>query len=421
MSTAILLVTSCRWYATARLAISLADTGSRVDVLCPRGHPVTKTKIVHRVYDYQEVLPLRSLKMAIESSAPGLVVPCDDQAAILLHRLHANCRLHPNSRSVKTRELIERSLGNPESYPAFTARSTFLRRARDAGVPVPDTTEIPDAAALRAWFSANGFPAYLKADGTSGGVGVKLALNLECAEHAYARLSRPPRFIRVLKRCLINDDASFVLPWLRQTRSVVSIQKVIRGTEANSAIACWNGRLLACLNVQVLERRGKTGPATVIRVLENAQMHAIAEKVAACFGLSGLFGLDYILEEDTGVPYLIEFNGRATQTCHLNLGVGRNPAAALAGALAGVAPDSVPLTACDTIALFPQEWKRDPASVYLRTAFHDVPWACPRLLRDCMKRKLHERQWLSYESWAAFWETASHSPKGQIPPKGQIH
>ena len=408
MGSTVLLVTTCRWYTTARLAIAFSDAGCRVDVVCPRGHPVQKARVVHKQYAYQGTRPLHSLQKAIDAARPDLIVPCDDHATMYLHQLHAS------SPSPETRSVIESSLGDPQSYPAYTARTRFLLRAHEAGIPVPDTAEVADLAALRAWLATFGYPAYLKVDASSGGVGVKLVNDIDSAQRAFEQLAAPPKFVRVIKRLLINSDTSLLLPFLKRLRSIVSVQKAIRGVEANSAIACWRGRLLACLSVQVLERRDAKGPATVVRIVENPQMRRTAEKVSTCFGLSGLFGLDYIIDEQTGIPNLIEFNGRATQTCHLDLGLGKNPVDALVGGVSGASPRCLRVTDSDTIALFPQEWKRDPASSYLRTGFHDVPWSYPDLVRACVKRRLHEEKWLSYEKWQSFWEPAGRRSGSQI-------
>jgi hypothetical protein len=40
----------------------------------------------------------------------------------------------------------------------------------------------------------------------------------------------------------------------------------------------------------------------------------------------------------------------------------------------------------DTITLFPQEWMRDPASPFLTSGYHDVPWEEPELLRACVRK-----------------------------------
>jgi hypothetical protein len=43
--------------------------------------------------------------------------------------------------------------------------------------------------------------------------------------------------------------------------------------------------------------------------------------------------------------------------------------------------ESPKVTEKDTIALFPQEWLRNPASAFIRSGYHDVPWEEPELVR----------------------------------------
>jgi hypothetical protein len=53
----------------------------------------------------------------------------------------------------------------------------------------------------------------------------------------------------------------------------------------------------------------------------------------------------------------------------------------------------------DTIALFPQEWIRDPASSFLRSAYHDIPWEEPELIRDCVGNSRKQSAWYSRANW----------------------
>ncbi|MGC2065825.1 MAG: hypothetical protein WA641_06270, partial [Candidatus Acidiferrales bacterium] len=52
----------------------------------------------------------------------------------------------------------------------------------------------------------------------------------------------------------------------------------------------------------------------------------------------------------------------------------------------------------DTIALFPQEWIRDPASTFLQSAYHDVPWDKPDLIRACVRIRRKQHAWYSQQS-----------------------
>ncbi|MFZ0940193.1 MAG: hypothetical protein WAN63_12230, partial [Candidatus Sulfotelmatobacter sp.] len=90
----------------------------------------------------------------------------------------------------------------------------------------------------------------------------------------------------------------------------------------------------------------------------------------------------------SGNAHLIEINPRATQVGHLRLGPGRDLPAALSSVLSGDPLRAAPeVTEKDTIALFPQEWLRDPASTFLTSAYHDVPWEEPELLRACVSQR----------------------------------
>ena len=111
-----------------------------------------------------------------------------------------------------------------------------------------------------------------------------------------------------------------------------------------------------------------------------------------------------MLEASTGHAYLIEVNPRSTQVGHLSLGAGHDLPAALYAALSGKAvPTSPKVTEKDTVALFPQEWIRDPESPFLRSAYHDVPWEEPELIQDCVSnRRKTERLVLPVRTKAGF-------------------
>jgi len=114
-------------------------------------------------------------------------------------------------------------------------------------------------------------------------------------------------------------------------------------------------------------------------------MSTAAEKIAGKLNLSGMVGLDFMLEDQTGNAYLIEINPRATQVGHLPLGPGRDLPAALYAALTEETIREAPkVTENEIIALFPPEWKRNPDSAYLRSGYHDVPWEEPELVRACV-------------------------------------
>jgi biotin carboxylase len=231
-----------------------------------------------------------------------------------------------------------------------------------------------------------GLPTVLKANGTSGGEGVRVVHTIEEAYRAWRELQAPPLFARAAKRALIDQDKTLIWPSVLRRRSVVNAQEFVPGREATSAVACWRGTVLACLHFEVLQKRDSAGPSSVLRLIENPEMSAAAEKMVRRLDLSGLHGFDFMLEAQTGNAHLIEINPRATQVGHLTLGPGRDLPAALYAAVTGEDLHPAPrLTENETIALFPQEWMRDPDSAFLQSSYHDVPWDEPELLRACAR------------------------------------
>jgi hypothetical protein len=364
--------------------MALANAGCAVDVLCPPKHPVSETSAVHSTYDYNGLMPLRSIARALAASHPELVIPGDDLAARQLHQLYG-LELCKSRSTHDICKVIERSLGSPSSFDLVEARSAFMRLALEDGIRVPETSVIKSAKDLRNWIARFGFPCVLKANGTSGGAGVQVTNSIADAERALRKLQAPPLLARAVKRAIVNRDLTLLGPSLSRRGHIVNAQAFIRGQEGTSAVACWKGSVLASLHFEVLEKMHSTGHATVVRLIEHPEMTAAAEKIARRLNLSGLHGLDFILEAYTGNAYLIEINPRTTQVGHLALGAGRDLPAALYAAITGKKAEAATrVTEGETIALFPQEWRRDPSSAYLSSGYHDVPWQEPLLVSNCV-------------------------------------
>jgi glutathione synthase/RimK-type ligase-like ATP-grasp enzyme len=387
----ILLTATLRWPIAARLAIAFSSMGCRVDAVCPRQHPVTTTRAIQRIYPYSALKPLVSLRAAIESSAPDLVIPCDDDAAAHLHQLYVRTG-ETGSSANALRALIARSLGTPQACALATARGRLMVLAAEEGVRIPETAVVTRPGELNAWLAQHGFPAVIKVDRTWGGQGVSIVRNHEEAEYAFGIMRSRPAMVNGMARMLLERDPSFFLNSLKETRRSIILQDFIPGTPANRAVACWQGQVLAGISVEAIRTQHPTGPATVVRVIENPEMSEAVNRLVRRLGISGLWGVDFILEALTGAAYLIEVNPRATPICHLPLGAGRNLPAALYAQLTGTSPVAPPATIDhDVIAMFPGEWHRDRGSPYLRTDYHDIPWDEQRLVQDCLDRPWSER------------------------------
>jgi D-alanine-D-alanine ligase-like ATP-grasp enzyme len=405
----ILIATTCKWFTPARLAMSFANLGCNVEAVCPVGNALEKIRAVRRTHTYHALSPLDSFLIAIQSSNPDLVVPGDDLANKHLQDLYLREKDNGGT-ARKTSKLIENSLGSPDSFSFTTARALFMKLAEKEGIRVPKTAALADVTDLEAQSSKMGFPVVLKADGSSGGEGVKIVHTLADAKRVLKVLQAPLQLIRVAKRVLLDRDLRSLRSVVERRRSIVNIQEFVEGRDATSLVACWKGEVLAALHFEVVKKKYANGPSSVLRLIENEEISVAAEKLVKRLDLSGLCGFDFLLEKDTEKPYLIEMNPRATQVGHLALGPGRDLTAALVAAICGKADaDTRAVTDNRTIALFPQEWERNPQSSFLNSAYHDIPWEEPELIRDCLRTTRGWTDWRSLEELIRIFSTRHSS------------
>jgi hypothetical protein len=262
--------------------------------------------------------------------------------------------------------------------PRLISRYGFMEAARSEGIRVPATLPVGQESDLEAVIAALGFPLVLKSDGSWGGDGVIVVRNVADARAAFAKLSRVPSRLRSLVRAFRRRDAHFLQEIFSTVTRVVSAQRFIPGLPAASAFAAWRGEVIGAVYYDVLIAEGTQGPPSVIRRVDCAEIAQATRKIARRFGMSGIHGMDFI-RDAAGATHLIEINPRATQGSTLAFGPGRDIPAALAGCLVTDAP-ARPAITNDLVAFFPREWKRDPLSPYLVSAYHDVPWDDPGIL-----------------------------------------
>jgi hypothetical protein len=379
--------------------MALSRAGFEVRAICPSGHPISQTSVISRIYGYHALRTLSSLKLAIDQAEPDLMIPCDDLATSHLHRLY-HVENPPSGPTGGIRELIAGSLGEPSNYPLLDSRHQILDLAREQGITVPITCAVKTDRDLATWISEHGLPAVLKTDGSSGGVGVRIVRTTSEAQNAFRELKAPPLAARTVKRAIVDRDYSLIQPFLNRVPSSVSVQRFISGRDASSAVACWQGEAIASIEMEVIKTWKPRGPAAVIRIIDQPEMRDAIAKMVRQLGLTGLFGFDFMIEDQSAKPYLIEINPRATQTAHLCLGPGKDLAAALYSRFTKEPLRASPsLTDKDVIALFPQEWQNDPASDYIKFAYHDVPWEEPDFVKACIQSREREARWFSYENW----------------------
>jgi len=205
------------------------------------------------------------------------------------------------------------------------------------------------------------------------------------AHQVFKKLSRHCSFLLALKRRVVNRDPYWLLEARRRVPGVVSAQTYINGSPANCAMFCWEGRVLAGIAVEVLQARNPKAPATIVKLVDSPEMMDAASLLAARLGLSGFFGLDFMIDANTGIPQLIELNARPTPLCHLRLGPGRDLVGAMAATLFGRPLTAKLVTPANVIAYFPDAARVNEAEIPAG-AYHDIPEGAPELVTELLRR-----------------------------------
>ncbi|MDA9409929.1 hypothetical protein XH80_25255 [Bradyrhizobium sp. CCBAU 45384] len=336
----------------------------------------------NRTFEYRRTSAYDSMKAAIAASQPDLIVPCDDRVVAHLHRLYDEASARPGEAGMLgIAALIEASLGSPLSYPVIVRRSFLSNLAQLPEVHIPQTAAIGCIEDLLSWVRRHGLPAVLKLDGSSGGRDVIIIRSGAEVLPSLLWMRLRKSWVRGLKSFLVDGDAEAFLT-ARIPTAQICIQSYVPGRLANCAVACWHGDILGSAAVEVLQRSSEFGVASVVRRVKGEAMIATARSIAQHLNLSGIFGFDFVLDDATQQAKLIEINPRATQIDHFPSRDGPDLPSALLSALlnepiGSPIDDQIP----NEVALFPQEWSRDPASNWLARTYHDVPFEEPEFVR----------------------------------------
>jgi hypothetical protein len=385
---AILLAATLWWPLSTRVAIRFLRYGCPVSAICPKGHFLQHVQGLDAIFPYRTLKSLSSLESAIRQMVPDIVIPCDDRVVWHLHELH---RLKPD-----LRPLIEASLGAAEGFERVERRDLLLETAQTLGIRIPRTKLITSEEEIHNWFAEGERAAVLKLDGTWGGEGVAIAHSEQEAIDAFRRFSQPTGIATAIKRLLVNREPLSLSSRDKQAQPAIILQQVIEGWPANSMMACWKGEVLSMVSVEVLASQGATGAAFLVRMIENDDMTRAAHVLAKSLQLNGFFGLDFLVDQSTGQPHLIEMNPRCTQLGHLPLPGRTDLVGALCAKLSGegCASDEASVEG-RVIAFFPQAGQWNTKSLLPDGVYNDVPKGQLELVRELGRPSWPERQWIS--------------------------
>jgi predicted ATP-grasp superfamily ATP-dependent carboligase len=171
------------------------------------------------------------------------------------------------------------------------------------------------------------------------------------------------------------------------------IQAHIGGNSVLQSVAAWGGTVLAgYAREKLISHPAPKGPSTLTRTFHCPEARTFAERLAVAFGMSGLFGVEFIADSRTGELYLLEINRRITPGTHVgtmfDIDLCRALHDAISGARATVRTD-LREGEEHVIAHFPQEWLRDPTSENLRKYPVDAPWDDPELFQAMLRLRHH--------------------------------
>jgi hypothetical protein len=338
------------------------------------------------IYHYHPFESVASQAHAILSAKPDIIVPCDDAA---VWQLHETFEQRPEFRA-----LIEESIGRASEFAWIRSRVGIMNLAREMGLRTPDTYHLRCEKDIGNWSFRDSTPAVIKRNGTSGGQGVKLVRSEAEALEAFRQLNEPLPSIVKWKRRLVNCDPLAFWPSAPHPPVEVSLQKFVPGRPANAMFACWRGELLGVVAVEALATQGATGAGTIIRFIQEHEIVEISKRLVSRLCLSGFHGVDFIIEETTGEPFLLELNPRCTQLGHLVLPNQGDLVGALCRFLGSKNVDSFePPIDGNIVAFFPQAVSWNPDSPYFAQSHQDIPWREPALVRELLQDTWPERRW----------------------------
>ena len=369
----LLVSTAASWYAPARAPRAFAKAGFDVTLLTPRNALAEHTRHLSRIAYLPAMVTslhwVHAFAGIVKAVAPAHVIPCDEMSFRLLSLLVVSPPpdLRPQLQA-ELADLVRRSLGDPAHYRESADRTRVPAAAERAGLRVPPYVVAATIDDAERFAAAHGYPLAVRRAHSGAGDGTRIVADQVALVSAITALAAA--------------DPGDLEPDVARR---VIVQKVISGRTCYQNAVAWQGRMLAEYAGDRLQpaRADATAPGTVLHFHDAPDLGECARRLAAAFGISGLFTCEYVIDEATGDAYLVEVTRRIGPAAHYGAVLGVDLCAALRAAAQGEpAPGRSALEPGQqrTLVVFPGEWLRDPASQWLRRHPVDVPWDDPQLL-----------------------------------------
>jgi hypothetical protein len=284
-----MLIATGHWPYVTRFCIALRQQHFDLLVLAPSDHAV------HRMEDlYAQPLNrsrglAANIKKMVEDYSPALLIPTDERALLGLHKLYRKAKRSKAGSAIA--DLIRHSIGDEITFLLARKKSQFVDFAVQEGIRTPKVYLSGHPRYLLKKALACPLPAVVKQDDSGGGLSVRYAETHGQIANAIASLGRrSSRLVAIIKSIAYLDTTPLKRLWERPP--TISVQQYILGVPANRLVLCRQGKVLAGLSVEVLQTHYNSGPATVVRVINNAEMEEGVTKIIHRLGLSGFAGFD---------------------------------------------------------------------------------------------------------------------------------
>ncbi len=357
----ILLISLDQWPSCCRFPKSSNLAGFEVVTCARERDPINLSRFISKRFILPEEVKNRGQLLSVVAqscidSEAEFLIACDGGSVRLLSSLYAEIKDSDEELHQKVKRLIVSSRGNPEYYNHVFSKKLTIELAQDIGIRAPEQLVCASVDEAAGFASEYGYPVVLKGEfGVAG------------------------YYVRV---CADEMEVGGGFEAVGKAGQVIA-QRFISGKPAMANAAVYEGELLACAVFTKEECYPDfKGPSAVVRQIENAEMLEAVQKFAGHTGYSGIISLDFMLDEQ-GDAFLIECNPRPTPVSHLGHVTGTDLFKALYCAIAGekYKQDQSGDFEEKNIALFPKELARDNKSHYLYSAYHDVPWDEPELVK----------------------------------------
>lgn len=375
----LIVALNTNWTGISRLPSGLLRAGLEPFALCPKKSYLAKTKYLKKSIQFPTYSYSRSkliylwIVISILIFKPDIVIPGDEDSILALQNVGNLFSSIPFFGQVS--KLIRKSLSPNKFDRLILSKSEFQKVCISWGIRTPKNVYVNNSEEAIKVADEMGFPVVIKKDSGYGGTGVFICENKKELIFHLMNIEKTS-LLTHLKTCLKNLFFTSAV----NNESGISIQQYIQGITGQSPFCAENGVVFA-INPMLKKETypGKTGPASVSEGYDNKEVEVFVNKVARELSFTGFASLEYIVDEKSGLPYVIELNPRPTPTSHFDSNVAVYDLCECFYKGLNHMPIEKKEFRPYLVAMYPTEKRRDPKSQYLTTAYHDIPINDPDL------------------------------------------